>query len=86
MIVNGPYAKKIGIHGGNGCFAGIPRERVDRPRDPPDAAESRRRHSGRRFGDGVFDAAALHRLPHENTERSPWKRSRWRAATPTTKT
>ena len=20
MIVNGPYAQKIGLHGGNGCF------------------------------------------------------------------
>jgi hypothetical protein len=74
MIVNGPYAKKIGLHGGNGCFG---------PGFRPNATIGRAirllllnlggglpgKASATVFGSPIRYTACL----TENVERSPWE-------------
>ena len=74
MIVNGPYAKKIGIHGGNGCFG---------PGFRANAAIGRAiRLMLLNLGGGIpgVGSATVFSTPlrytaclAENTERSPWE-------------
>ena len=72
MIVNGPYAQKIGIHGGNGCFG---------PGFRANATIGRAIRlmmlnlgggiAGHRVGDDLRDAAALHRVHHRERRAQP---------------
>jgi hypothetical protein len=74
MIVNGPYAQKIGLHGGNGCFGpGFSRQRGDRPRHPADAAQSRRRDIGLASATIFSSPMRYTACITENMERTPWE-------------
>jgi hypothetical protein len=74
MIVNGPYAKKIGLHGGNGCFG---------PGFRPNASIGRAiRLMLMNLGGGIagVGSATVFSTPlrytaclTENVERSPWE-------------
>jgi len=74
MIVNGPYAKSIGLHGGNGCFG---------PGFRPNASIGRAiRLMLMNLGGGIpgVGSATVFSTPlrytaclAENTERSPWE-------------
>ena len=65
MIVNGPYAGEIGLHGGNGCFGpGFRANAIDRTRRAPPAHESRRRARGQSLRDGVLVSDTLYSVHH----------------------
>ena len=82
MIVNGPYAQRDRAARRQRLLrARLPRQRHDRPRDPPDAAQSRRRHRRHGLRNGVSIAAYATRRASPSTWRAvPGRASRCRAA------
>jgi len=71
MIVNGPTQTRSHTRRQRVLRPGISRQRDDRPRDPPDAAQPRRRHCGPRVSHRIRESAAVHCVPRGEYRAQP---------------